>query len=413
MNFPLFVARRYLFAKKSHNAINMVTTISAVGVGVGAMALVVVLSVSNGFNGVVESLFNSFDPDLKVVLHEGKSFSANTPEINKLKEVDGVADYAEVVEENALLKYGDRQHVGIIKGVGLNYSGMSGVDTMLIEGTFKLKHGDINHALVGQGVAYKLGVGLNFTDPILIYLPKKGEGYTLNPAEAFNKGYVFPSAIFSIPPEFDAKYIIIPIGLARNLLDFTNEATSLEIKLKKGANAEDVQQAVSTLLGPRFKVLTRYQQNEVLFRIMKSEKVVAFLILAFILLVASFNVIMSLSLLVIEKKHDTAILTGLGATTKTIERIFLLEGWLISTIGAIVGIVLGLAICFAQQHFKLLSLSGSGSFVVDAYPVQIIWSDIAAVFVTVLAIGFAAAKIPIWLSRKKLFSDETIQQELH
>ncbi len=413
MNFSLFVARRYLFAKKSHNAINVVTAISAIGVGVGAMALVVVLSVSNGFNGVVESLFSSFDPDLKVVLHEGKSFSSDTPEIKGLKKINGVADYAEVVEENALLKYGDRQHVGIIKGVGLNYSGMSGIDTMLVEGTFKLKHGDINLSIVGQGVAYKLGVGLNFTDPILIYLPKKGEGYTLDPAESFNKGYVFPSAIFSIPPDFDAKYILVPIDLARKLLDFTNQVTSLEIKLTKGANAEKVQEAVRLHLGPKYKVLTRYQQNEVLYRIMKSEKVVAFLILAFILLVASFNVIMSLSLLVIEKKHDTAILIGLGATPKTIERIFLLEGWLISSIGAIAGIALGIAICFAQQHFKLLALSGSGSFVIDAYPVKIIWSDIIVVFFTVLTIGFAAAKIPIWLSRKKLFSDETIQQELH
>jgi len=413
MNFPLFVARRYLFAKKSHNAINVVTAISAIGVGMGAMALVVVLSVSNGFNDVVESLFNSFDPDLKVVLNEGKSFSADTPQIKGLTKLAGVADYAEVVEENALLKYADRQHVGIMKGVGLNYSGMSGIDTMLVEGTFKLKHGDINLAVVGQGVAYKLGVGISFADPIFIYLPKRGEGYTLNPEESFNKGYVYPSAIFSIPPEFDAKYIIVPIELARKLLDYTNEVTSLEIKVKKGANPEDVQELVARQLGPKYKVLNRYQQNEVLYRIMKSEKVVAFLILAFILLVASFNVIMSLSLLVIEKKHDAAILAGLGATTKTIERIFLLEGWLISTIGALAGIALGLAICFAQQQFKLLTLSGSGSFVIDAYPVKIIWSDIAIVFATVLTIGFAAAKIPIWFSRKRLFSDESIQNELH
>lgn len=413
MNFPLFVARRYLFAKKSHNAINVVTAISAIGVGMGAMALVVVLSVSNGFNDVVESLFNSFDPDLKVVLNEGKSFSADTPQIKGLTKLSGVADYAEVVEENALLKYADRQHVGIMKGVGLNYSGMSGIDTMLVEGTFKLKHGDINLAVVGQGVAYKLGVGISFADPIFIYLPKRGEEYTLNPDEWFNKGYVYPSAIFSIPPEFDAKYIIVPIELARKLLDYTNEVTSLEIKVKKGANPEEVQALVIKHLGPKYKVLNRYQQNEVLYRIMKSEKVVAFLILAFILLVASFNVIMSLSLLVIEKKHDAAILAGLGATTKTIERIFLLEGWLISTIGALAGIGLGLAICFAQQQFKLLTLSGSGSFVIDAYPVKIIWSDIAIVFVTVLTIGFAAAKIPIWFSRKKLFSDESIQNELH
>ena len=413
MNFPLFVARRYLFSKKSHNAINWVTAISAIGVGVGAMALVVVLSVSNGFNGVVESLFNAFDPDLKVVLHEGKSFSSDTRNIKELKNLSGVANYAEVVEENALFKYSDRQHVGIMKGVSLNYSGLSGIDTMLVEGVFKLKHGDINLALVGEGVAYKLGVGINFSDPIFIYLPKRGQGYTLNPEEAFNKGYVFPSAIFSIPPEFDAKYILVPIDFARKLLDYTNEVTSIEIKLKNGANPEDVQEAVSNLLGPKFKVLTRYQQNEVLYRIMKSEKVVAFFILAFILLVASFNVIMSLSLLVIEKKHDAAILSGLGATPKTIERIFLLEGWLISTIGAAAGILLGLAICFAQQEFKLLRLSGSGSFVIDAYPVKIIWSDVAIVFATVLIIGFAAAKIPIWFSRKKLLSDESIQNELH
>ncbi|SDC78700.1 FtsX-like permease family protein [Williamwhitmania taraxaci] len=413
MNFPLFVARRYLFSKKSHNAINWVTAISAIGVSVGAMALVVVLSVSNGFNGVVESLFNSFDPDLKVVLVEGKSFSANTPNIKGLKNIPGIADYAEVVEENALFKYSDRQHVGIMKGVGLNYSGMSGIDTMLVEGVFKLKHGDINLALVGEGVAYKLGVGINFSDPIFIYLPKRGQGYTLNPAEEFNKGYVYPSAIFSIPPEFDAKYILVPIALARKLLDYTDQVTSLEIKLKKGADPENAQEEVGKLLGANYKVLTRYQQNEVLYRIMKSEKVVAFFILAFILLVASFNVIMSLSLLVIEKKHDAAILSGLGATPKTIERIFLLEGWLISTIGATIGILLGLGICLAQQHFKLLRLSGSGSFVIDAYPVTIIWSDIAIVFITVLIIGFAAAKIPILFSRKKLLSDESVQNELH
>lgn len=413
MNFPLFVARRYLFAKKSHNAINIVTGISAMGVGVGALALVVVMSVSNGFNEVVKSLFNSFDPDLKVLLVEGKTFPGDAPEIKKIPSIKGVAYMAEVLEENALFKYADRQQVGVMKGVGLNYSGISGIDTMIIDGQFKLKHGDINLAVVGQGVAYKLGLNINFADPLYVYMPKRNEEYSLNPEKAFNKDYLYPSGIFSIPPDFDAKYVLVPISFARKILDYTNEVTSIEIKLKPNADLESVQQRVETLLGSHYKVLNRFQQNEVLYRIMTSEKVVAFLILSFILLVASFNVIMSLSLLVVEKKHDAAVLAGLGASPKTIERIFLLEGWFISMLGALGGIVLGLGICVAQQQFKLLKLSGSGSFVIDAYPVKIEWVDILVVFVTVVVIGFLAAKIPLWFSRKRLFSNENIQAELH
>ena len=257
MNFPLFVARRYLFAKKTQNTINLISGISVVGVAIGTMALIDVLSVFNGFDSLVHSLFNSFNPDLKITIKEGKRFSSELPSLIELKQTDGILSLAEVVEENALLKYGNKQYIATIKGVSSNFIYMSGIDSMIVDGDFVLQQGNNDYAIVGQGIAMKLAIGLTFVNPIIIYVPKRTASISMNPERAFNRKYIFPSGIFAIQQDFDSKYLIVPINFARELLDFTSEVSSLELKLDPSSNPLEVQQKVKKIMGNEFFVKNR------------------------------------------------------------------------------------------------------------------------------------------------------------
>ncbi len=389
-------------AKKSHNAINIISSVSLVGVAVGTMALIVVLSVFNGFDDLVRSLFNSFNPDLKVIPATGKVFLPDTVYMDRLSEIDGVADFSSVLEDKALLKYDYRQTVAIVKGVDDHYLSVTGMDTMLTDGNFRLEKGDIDYTVVGQGIAIFLGIGLNMATPINVYVPKRLSTVSFNPDRAINRKYLFPAGVFSIQQEFDARYIIVPIDFASQLLGYSGEVSALEIKVKPSARVKEVQKAVSDLLGPGLIVKNRYQQNELFYKTMQTEKWAIFLILAFILIIASFNVIGSLTMLIIEKKKDIGTLRNLGASIPLIRKIFLLEGWLISASGAVSGLVLGLLICWVQLQFELVQLQGSGTFVIDAYPVSIKITDIFAVFITVLMIGFFASWYPIRFITRRL-----------
>jgi lipoprotein-releasing system permease protein len=384
-----------LFSKKKQNIINIISAISVTGIIVGTMALVIVLSVFNGFNNLIESLFSNFDPDLKITVAKGKMFSPADHDFTEIKNMPGVIYYAEVLEEVALLKYNNQQYVATVKGVPPSFAEYTNIDTLMIDGAFMLTEEGINYAVVGQGVAYNLGLGLSFVDPIRIFVPKKGSQAAVNLSRSLNFDYIFPSGVFSVLEEIDSKYIIVPYKFAADLFESENLVSAIELGIDPKVNARKLQNEIQALLGDSFQVKNKYQQHDLIYKTMRSEKWAAYLILVFILIVASFNMLGSLSMLIIDKKEDLFILRGMGADSKLIRRIFLYEGWLITFFGAVLGSLLGMFIVWLQIRFEIVSLPGTGSFIISAYPVQIILSDILYILGIVLAIGFAASWYPV------------------
>ncbi|MDR1678210.1 MAG: FtsX-like permease family protein [Prevotellaceae bacterium] len=398
MKLPFYIARRYLFSKKSHNAINIVSAISAGGVLVGTMALVCVLSVFNGFGSVVEGLFSAFDPDLKITLVQGKSFSVEENEIQAVREMKEVICFTEVLQENAMLRYKDKQTPGVVKGVSDDFSRMTNIKQIIVAGNFLLHDNAFNYGVAGLGLAGTLGVAPYFSDPVYIYAPRRDATINLaDPTTGFSTDYAFVSAVFSVQqPEYDEKMFIVPIEMTRELYQYPPDAvTNIELKIDSTADFSAVKERIGQTLGTKFKVLDRYEQQEDYFRIMKVEKWIAFFILGFILLIAIFNIIGSLSMLIIDKTDDIRTLRNLGASEQLIRQIFLFEGWLISLLGAIIGIAVGSALCLLQQHFGFIQLPGSENFAIKAYPVLLEWSDVLAVLVTVCVMGFVAAWYPV------------------
>jgi lipoprotein-releasing system permease protein len=394
--FPLYIAKRYLFARKSHNVINIITLVSVIGVMVGAMALVVVLSVFNGFEKLILSLFNAFNPDLEISLVEGKTFSLEDFPVEELQKVPGVVHYSEVLDETALITYFDRQHLITMRGVSESFREVTGIDTLLVEGEFVLERGDSDYLILGQGVSYFLDANINdMLNPLTMYIPKKGSTLSLQPMQAFNATSNFASGVFGIQSEFDLEYVLVPIRLARKLLDSDDEVSSIALKIDSHYSSKKVQSDIEQLIGPAYVVKNRYQQQEFLYKIMRSEKWAIFLILAFILVIAAFNVIGSLTMLVLEKRKDIHILHSLGASKKVIRQVFLLEGIMISLGGAIAGITLGAVICWLQIRFNLISIQAEGSFIIDAYPVEMKGIDFVLVVCTVFFIGLLASALPV------------------
>lgn len=406
MNFPFYIAKRYLFAKKSHNVINIISIISLIGVATGVSALVIVLSVFNGFDSLIKTLYSSIDAEIRIQLVEGKTFSASNPEIIKLRSLEGVAVYSEVLEENALFSYRERKHIGKIKGVSKNYADLTGVDTMILDGKFQLWRGSQPLAIMGEGVAYYLNANLAQFDPLTIYVPKRGKNASLSPENAFTIKGIMPSGVFAIEQEFDTQYVIVPIEFARTLLDYQDEVTSIELKSKSGVDIEALRDKVQLLVGTKYKVLNRYQQNEALYRTMKSEKLAIGLILSLILVIASFNIIGSLSMLIIDKRKDVETLRSMGADNELIQKIFMAEGLLISMGGTLVGTLFGLLICWLQTAFGLVKLHGNGNFIIEAYPVDIQMLDISFVLLIVIIIGYLAARFPVRIITKRILKPE-------
>ena len=366
------------------------------GVAVGVSALVVILSVFNGFDQVIKSLINSFDPDIKIELVEGKTFFPEEASKEKIAGLEGVEAISEIFEDNALIRYDERQFIATLKGVDDAFIQITGVDTMMREGEFVLRKDNRPYAVVGQGVAYTLRIGLNFIQPLVFFVPKRtGEVSMANPVNSFNRSVVFPSGIFSIEQEYDSEYVLLPIEIVRELMEYPEEVTSLEVKIKDGQDKNLVQQEIKAITGDEFRVMNRYEQNEVFYRIMKSEKWATFLILTLILIIASFNIVGSLTMLIIDKKDDIITLRNLGANNRLIRNIFLTEGWLISIIGSAAGIILGTIISLAQEHLEIIKIGGSGTFIIDSYPVHYQFNDIILVWFTVLLIGYFAAYIPV------------------
>jgi len=407
LNFSFYIAKRYLFSRKKTNLINLISAISVTGLVIGTMGLIIGLSGFNGFDSLIKSLFSSFDPELRITIKEGKNFSASGSSFDALHRMPEVAYYSEIVEDNALLRYNDRQVFATIKGVSDDYLRFSGIDSMITQGEFKLKDAYNNYAVLGEILAYNLAVGIQQPEPISVYVPKKGRENALLPTGNFNQRLIYPSGVFSIQQELDAKYVIVPIGFARELFELPDKVNAIEIKLKEGVSEKKTKAAISALLGNNFEIKDRYQQHDYLYKTMMSEKYAVYLILTLILIIASFNIVGSLTMLILDKKEDISILQSMGANKRTIRNIFLFEGWLISFLGAIIGTLAGLALCQAQITYGFVKLSGkASSFIVDAYPMKIVPADILLVLLSVSLIGFLAAWYPVRYISEKLFGDE-------
>ena len=401
MNLSAFVARRYLFSKKSHNIINIISAISLVGVMVCTMALIIVLSVFNGFDSLIKSMFSNFDPDIKITPAQGKVFDPQTDTLRRISQLSYVDCVCETLEENVLLEYDKHMQPATLKGVSEQYSRLTGIDTTIISGEFVLDNGRRQMAVLGAGLAYYLSVNVNFISSIRIYVPKRNGRISMNPERAFSNSYIFPSGIFAIQQEIDNRYMIVPIDFARNLLDYSTQVSALELKLKPGTDRDRARDEISAMVGGDYVVRTQYQQHEMLYKVMKSEKFAIFLILTFILIIGSFNMIGSLSMLIIDKKNDIATLNSLGFDRKGIQRIFIYEGWIISIGGAILGLLLGLLVCWLQQTYGFLKLDSMGTFVVSNYPVKIVWTDLLLALATVVVIGLLASWYPNRLFTKR------------
>jgi len=329
-------------------------------------------------------------------------------EFEKIKNLPGVVHYAEIIEEVALLKYGTQIYPAIVKGVPENYTKYTRIDRLIIDGKFMLENQGINYAVVGQGVAYNLGIRPEFTDHIMVYVPKKGKQISVNPARAINHNYIFPSGVFSVLEEIDSKYIIVSHQFAAELFESGELVSTIEIGLSSAVNQKKIQKEIEKILGSRFHVKNKYQQHDLIYKTMQSEKWSAYLILVFILIIASFNILSSLSMLIIDKKEDILIFRSMGASQKTIGQIFLFEGWLISVVGAFTGTFLGILVCWLQITFEIISFPHNGTFLITGYPVQIVFSDILLILTVVLLIGFFASWYPIKFISQKYFTQQNL-----
>lgn len=409
MNFPFFIARRYLFSKKSTHVINVISSISVIGVAVATMALVIVLSVFNGFHDLVASLFTSFDPQLKVVPVEGKTAPADDPILTKIRLLPQVDVATETIEDQALAIYNDHQAMVKIKGVDDNFAELSHITDILYgDGSFSLHAANLEYGIVGIRLAQNLGIGAQWDGFLKIYAPKKeGQLDMTNPGDGFVVDSLnSPGVLFAVKQaKYDKNYIITSISFARNLFGQQGMLSDLELRLKPGSNLDAVKAEMQQIAGNKYKVLDRFEQQEDTFKIMSIEKMIAYIFLTFILVVACFNIIGSLSMLIIDKKNDVVTLRNLGANDKQITRVFLFEGRMIAVIGAVIGIGLGLLLCFLQQQYGFVRLGDSeGSFIVDAYPVSVHYSDVAIIFVTVIAVGWLAVWYPVRALSKRLLS---------
>ena len=407
MNFPFFIARRYLFSKKSTHVINIISSISVIGVAVATMALVIVLSVFNGFHDLVASLFTNFDPQLKVMPIEGKTAPNDDPLLVKIRQLPEVDVATESVEDQALAVYHGKQAMVIVKGVDDNFAELTHITDILYgDGTFSLHAANLQYGTAGIRLAQTLGFGAQWDGFLKIYAPKKeGQLDLSNPGDGFELDSLnSPGVLFSVKQsKYDKNYIITSIAFARNLFGQQGMLSSLELRLKPGSDLDAVKAEIQQIAGSKYRVLDRFEQQEDTFKIMAVEKMIAYLFLTFILVVACFNIIGSLSMLIIDKKDDVVTLRNLGAKDKQIARIFLFEGRMISVIGAVIGIGLGLLLCLLQQQYGFVKLGNSeGSFIVNAYPVSVHYTDVALIFVTVIAVGWLAVWYPVRYLSKRL-----------
>lgn len=406
MNFPFYIAKRYLFSKKSHNAINVISGISVCGVALATLAMVCTLSVFNGFQDMVATFFTAFDPQVKITSVKGKVFDGSLPVLSQIKNMPEVAVYSESVEDNAMVQYKGRQVMAVIKGVEDNFDKLTPIDSILFGRGELILHDKVaDYAIPGLQLLSTLGTGIRFLDPLEVYAPKRGAKINMaNPMSSFVSDDLFSSGLtFTVNQEkYDGSYILTSIDFARNLFQYDKEVSAVNLRLYPTANEKDVISKIKRILGEDFYVQDRYEQQADTFRIMEIEKLISYIFLTFILMIACFNVIGSLSMLIIDKKNDVQTLRNLGASDNQIVRIFLFEGRMISFIGAVAGVILGLILCLVQQEYGIISLGNSGSFIVDAYPVSVHFWDVVLIFITVIVIGFISVWYPVRYLSKRL-----------
>lgn len=409
-NFSFYVARRYMFSKKSVGAINVISFISVAGVAVGTMALVIVLSVFNGFHDLVASLFTNFDPQIEVVPVKGKTINADAPELDRIRHLDFVDVATDVVEDQAIAVYGDRQRMVTVMGVDENFDQLTNISDILYgDGDFTLRVANLYFGVPGIRLAQDLGLGARWADYLKIYAPvRRGQLTDLDtPTDGFVvDSLLSPGVVYAVNQnKYDRDRIITSIYFARQLFDQDGMLSSLQLRLKPGTDLGTAKREIKAAAGEKFRVLDRFEQQADTFRIMQIEKVLAYVFLTFILIVACFNIISSLSMLIIDKKNDINTLHNLGANERQIQSIFLYEGRIISAVGALIGIGLGLALCGLQQAFGFVKMGeSSGTFIVNAYPVSVHYWDVLVVFITVILIGWAASWIPARRLRKQILN---------
>jgi len=394
LNVALYIARRYFVAKKSTNAITIISWISVLAIAVGTSALIIILSGMNGLTGLVQTLYNSFNPDIKITAVSGKVFTADSAFVMQLKNINGVSYISKTLDDNMLLKFNDQLQITHIKGVDENFTNVTRFDTLVVEGNY-LSLQKNNQLVLGKGVAYRLGIGLsNLFTPVSVFCPKRGTSTSINPEDAFNEEKCNSTGFFSINDDFDFTYGLMSYETARELLQYPkNKVTALEIALLPNANTDAVQKEIEKMAGNKFRVKNKYQQNDVLFKTLKTEKLWTFIILAFVLLIATFNIIGALTMLIIEKKKDIQTLSAMGADVSLVQKIFMTEGLMIIFIGAAIGILIGYILCLLQQHYGFVTFDEG--YIVNAYPIEVRFSDFVLIMSTVLCAGFIAAIYPI------------------
>lgn len=394
MNLSFFIAKRYLISKKSNNAINIISWISIIAIAITTAALIIVLSAMNGMTTLVADLYNAMEPDLKITTVNSKYMSNKDELTKKIKSINGISDISYSIEENALMKLDDRQAIITIKGVDNEFNNLTHFDTVVTEGTYRFKYNNQFYGVFGRGIAGRLGINVNdFVSPIAIYAPIRGKAEGLNPEDAFNKIVISPAGIFSIHDDFDFKYVLIDLEAAQQLFDCKNCFSIIELSIRDKNQLASIQEKLQRLLGNNYQIKNKYQMNDVLFRTLETEKLWTFLILAFILVIATFNIIGALTMLIIEKKKDIKTLYNLGADQKFIRTIFMQEGLLITSVGATSGLIIGLIVCVLQLQFHLVAFEEGG--MVPYYPIELQLKDFLWVLGVVMAIGFLAALYPV------------------
>ncbi len=394
MNLSFFIAKRYLISKKSTNAINVISWISIVAIAITTAALVIILSAMNGLTSVVADLYHAIEPDLKITAINSKYISDKQSLSKKIKSIQGIKHISYSIEENALIKLDDKQAVVTIKGVDAEFKNLTQFDTVVYEGNYQFEYNNQYFGVFGRGVASKLGINVNdFVSPISIFAPTRGKVESINPENAFNKLSISPAGIFSLNDDFDFKFVLIDLKAAQYLFDCPESFSTIEIGLENKDDLESVQEQLSEKLGPNYQVKNRFQLNDVLFKTLKTEKLWTFLILAFILVIATFNIIGALTMLIIEKKKDIKTLYNLGADQQFIRTIFMQEGFLITSVGALSGLIIGIVICILQQKFHLVTFDDQS--VIPFYPIEMQWKDFVWILTLVMGIGFLAAIYPV------------------
>ena len=397
MHLPLFIARRYLFAKKSHNVINIISAISAVGMAIGTAALIIILSIYNGFDELVKSTLSNVEPDILITPAKGKVFIPEGEAFDRIKANPMIGEYDLILQENVFVDYDGHQGIAKAKGVDSAFEAESPLAEHITNGEFSLHKGQLPQMVVGAGLAYKMGMNPAFLASAELYFPIRDRNFSLaNPAASIETVRMRPSGIFSVNQQIDDDLMIVPIEEMRKLLGYEEEVSGVEIRLAEGSTAKDIRSAIKHIqkeLGPEFKVLDRFRQNPSLYKMMRYEKAAIYLILIFVVIIIALNIFGSITMLIIEKKDDIETYRSLGATDKMLRRTFTLEGWLISLLGLAAGLVIGIGFSLAQQNFGFIKMPGS--FLVNAYPVILQWQDVLATIAGVALIGYIIALLPV------------------